>query len=567
MTRLLNSIKKLLLYKEPLDIEGFELLEDDSEQAVLHHRKDDEKQPNFKVKSSGKSFSEIKKKTIMRIEKVAPNLEKDKQKIKEEFNIPKNADVIIREFKIANKINAFIVYVDGMIDKKNVSNTVLRQLMKSDNLDEYFKNSTVSDLVDYICNSVLSTHETEKHTEYNNILQRVLSGYTALFIEKCSRCIVIDTIGYEKRAVEKPSVETVVNGPMEAFTETLRTNLTLVRKIIKNKDLMTEMIPLGKKSNTYCAVMYINGLVNPRLLKEVKRRIKAADIDIAFGNGMMAQIIEDRQFMILPQVLSTERPDRTASFLLEGHVGVFTDGTPFCNIVPVTFYHFMHTSEDSFINWQFATFLRLIRMLGLLFTVLLPGMYVALLGYHQEMIPTPLLASIASAREKVPFSTVIEVLFMEISFELIREGGIRIPGVIGQTLGIIGAVILGQAAVAANIVSPILIIVVALTGLGSFAIPNVSFGNASRLVRFIFIIFGSVAGFYGISAAFFIIGSLACNMKSFGVPYFAPIAPRTKRSGGLLYQQPISKRILRPDFMNVYNKRRSEVNPRRWKKK
>lgn len=371
----------------------------------------------------------------------------------------------------------------------------------------------------------------------------------------------------KKRNVDKPVTENVVRGPHEAFTEDLRTNITLVRKIIKNKNLITEIFPIGDTNNSRCAVLYIDGVVQPDLIKEVRRRIKSIKTDFILGEGMLEQFLEDSPFYIFPQLLNTERPDRTAAMLMSGQAVIIVDGMPSASSVPVTFFSLFHTSEDSYSKWEYGTLVRIIRLLGLMFALFLPGLYVALTLYHREMIPTDLLAAIAKARENIPFPTIVEVLVMEISFELIREAGIRVPGVIGTTIGIIGALILGQAAVAANIVSPILIIIVAVTGLGNFALPSYTFATGIRITRFVFILAGATAGFYGISAAFFIVGGIACHLKSFGVPFFSPIAPKTKVNPDIVIRQPAWRQEERGDFLNTPNRRRQPKVSRGWVKK
>ncbi|MCX7711452.1 MAG: spore germination protein [Clostridia bacterium] len=498
---------------------------------------------------------------------VSSDLSANLQKIKKEFGIPYNTDVMTRKFKIARKVNAFITYVDGMVDSTFVSDFVLRQLMEPRNFEEFFKEGNTENISDYINENVISVHEVGKMKDLNTIYFQILCGDTALFIDGAEMCLIISTRGYEKRSVEKPVTENVVMGSQEGFTENLRTNLTLVRKIIKNKNLITEMIKVGKTNQAYIGIMYMNGIVNQEVIKEVKRRLNSIDAAFVAGDGMVGQFIEDSPFMIFPQTLTTERPDRVASFLMEGKVAIISEGAPFAEVVPITFYHLLQTSEDSMVRWQYGSFLRIIRVFGIMVSAFLPAMYVALTLFHQEMIPTELLASIARSKEEVPFPTIVEIILLEISFELIREGGIRIPGVIGQTLGIIGALILGQAAVAAGLVSPILIIIVAVTGLGSFAIPNYPFGLSLRVVRFFFTFMAAILGFYGISLGLFLMACVACNIKSFGVPFFAPVAPKTKSAPDLVMRQPIWKQEERPDFLNPANRRKQSSNSRGWEHK
>lgn len=344
----------------------------------------------------------------------------------------------------------------------------------------------------------------------------------------------------------------------------MRTNITLVRRIIHNKNLLTETIPVGSVNNIACAILYIKGIANPKIIKEVKRRINSIDIDYISSDGALDQLIEDHPLAILPQILNTERPDRTASFLMEGRVAIIVDGAPNASIVPATLFDMMHTPEDYSLRWQYGTFMRIIRIISATLATFLPGLYLASILYHHEMIPTELLASLVKARENIPFPVVIEILLMEISWELIREAGIRMPGVLGQTLGIIGAVILGEAVIAAGLVSPILIIIVAITGLANLVIPNYSLGFGIRILRFVFVLLGATAGFYGIAVGIFIFGGLACSMKSFGVPYLSPVAPKAKVSPDVTLRMPTWLQRERPDIVNPKQRGRSGRIVRGW---
>lgn len=583
MAGIFKTFKELLSYKKPKEPEGgFELLEDENE-GVEHENNQINWQKVEKKACSGDKnenitvikppltvdeWNKTKKQESTSIQTVKNNMVASKlavniEFIKEKFNIPKNQDVIVREFNIAQKIEACLVFVDGMVDKTIINQFILPQLMNT----ESFKSFNGDCPVDYIVKNVISINQVTKTKEFERITTQILNGVTALFIDGCEECLLLESRGFEKRPVDKPQTETVVKGSQEAFNENLRTNLTLLRRTIKNEKLVTEIIPVGKMNKVNCAVVYLEGIANHTLIKEVERRLKNIDIDFIAGDGMLEQLIEDNSFMLFPQVISTERPDRTASFIMEGQVVIICEGTPFALALPITFFHLFHTSEDSMLRWQYGTFLRLIRCLGIVLAALLPGMYIALTLYHDEMIPTPLLMSIMSAREGVPFPSIIEILMMEVAFELIREGGIRIPGVIGQTLGIIGALILGQAAVAAGFVSPALIIIVAVSGLGSFCIPNISLSLAIRIIRFIFIFLGASLGFYGISIGITIIGAIACNMKSFGVPFFSPVAPKTNANPDIVIRQPIWKQKMRPDYLNTPNTKRAGDNPITWKNK
>jgi len=333
---------------------------------------------------------------------------------------------------------------------------------------------------------------------------------------------------------------------------------------MRTPDLVSEILKVGTLSRVDCAVLYVEGLTNPKLVAEVKRRINAIKADHIQDTGVLEQFIEDRPLVLVPQTLSTERPDRMAAFLAEGHVGLLLDGSPFGLIVPVTFWSLLHAAEDHFLRWPFGTFLRIVRVAALGAALLLPAVYIAVTNFHPEMIPTDLLLAIAATREKVPFPTAVEVIIMEMSFELIREAGIRVPGVIGPTLGIVGALILGQAAVAASIVSPILVIIVALTALGSFAIPNFNMAFAARITRFAYIALAAAFGFYGIAAGVFVQMLIYVSTRSFGVPFMSPVAPFAQSSGDVVLRYPSWSMELRPPFLQTSPRERQPEVARGW---
>ncbi len=576
-----KTISDMLTYKEPKNKElGFELLEDEAQSAPKQsnaQRQDSSGQQNSTQNQRGKSSrhpltveewnggrkaenTEDAGQAPNNTDIVSTELKVNLEVIRQKFLMPKNRDIIVREFRIGRKVKAFMVYIDGMMDKQTLNLSILPQLMSRD----VFEGLGEECPVDYLMENILAVHDVRKTNKYSDTVMQILNGLSALFVEGCGECIIIETRGYEKRNVDTPKTETVVKGSQEGFTENLRTNVALIRKIIKNENLVTEMLSVGNTNHSNCAIMYLEGITNPKVIQEVKKRLERIDTDFVLGDGMIEQFIEDNSFMLFPQIASTERPDRTASFIMEGRVVIIAEGTPFALSAPVTFFGLFHTSEDTFVRWPGGTFLRLIRIFGLFCATFLPGLYVALTLYHIEMIPTELLISIAKAKELVPFPTLLEVLIMEIAFELIREGGIRVPSVIGQTLGIVGALILGQAAVTAGLVSPLLVIVVSITGLGSFAIPNYTLAIAIRIERFLFIFAGAVLGFYGISLMAVLLTYFACSMKSFGVPYFVPVAPKTKVNPDIILRYPIWIQKERPDALNTPDRKRQGDNPKLW---
>lgn len=334
--------------------------------------------------------------------------------------------------------------------------------------------------------------------------------------------------------------------------------------MVNNENLIIENIEVGNLSNTKCAVCYMKNIANNELVSEVKYRLNNIDVDYLISSGQLEQLIEDNGKYSLPQLIATERPDKATNYLLEGRVVVIVNGSPYSLIAPGTLMDFISSPEDLNIKYQFSNLLKIIRIIGLVITLLLPGLYIAITNFHQELIPTELLFAIVASRESVPFPVIFEIFLMEFSFELIREAGLRVPTPLGPTIGIVGALILGQAAVEANIVSPILIIIVAITAISSFAIPDYSLSFHCRLLRFAYIILGYLLGFLGICFGLFIHFLVMCSLKSFGYPYLQPYIPVTRDYKGLLLS-PAWKREHRADFLNTKRPKKQNKISMEWK--
>lgn len=375
----------------------------------------------------------------------------------------------------------------------------------------------------------------------------------------------IEVKGFQQRSIDKPSNETVIKGPHEAFVENIRTNTSLIRRIINNENLIIENIEVGKITKTKCAVCYMDNITNSDLINEVKYRLNNLEVDSVLSAGELEQLIVDSNNLGIPQVLSTERPDKATKYLLNGRVIIIINGSPYALIMPAVLIDFLTSPEDSNLKVNFGNFLRGLRVLACFITLLLPGLYIAVTSFHQEILPTSLLYSILASRASVPFPIIAEILLMEFSFELIREAGLRVPSAIGSTIGIVGALVLGQAAVSAGIVSPILIIIVAITGIASFAIPDFSFGFHLRYFRFLFILLGYMAGFLGIAIGLFVYISLLCSLQSFGVSYTTPFASTVNSKGNSYLLPPIWKREYRAPYVAPKKEEEQEKISMKWK--
>lgn len=516
---------------------------------------------------------------------IYPSLDVNMETMKIKYNALINSDIIIRDFTLTarnKQYNAFIIYIDGMVDSELINNFVLDPLMlrNRSNIFDGNENKIISEavtnnitirkvkkfnLTDYIYNSLIPQNSVEKNEKFNDIISGINSGNCALFVDTINVAFNIDVKGFKQRSVDTPSNEIVIKGPQEGFVENIRTNTSLLRRIINNENLIIENIEVGDITKTKCGVCYMKNITNSDLIAEVKYRLNNLSVDSILSTGQLEQLIEDADKIGIPQVLSTERPDKCTKYLMQGRVIVLVNGNPYALIMPATLIDFMSSPEDANLRTLFANFLKAIRIIAVFLTLLLPGLYISVTSFHQEILPTELLFSILSARENVPFPVIFELLLMEISFELIREAGLRVPSPIGSTIGIVGALILGEAAVNANIVSPILIIIVAITGISSFAIPDFSFGFHLRVFRFLFIILGFIAGFLGIGLGIFVYISILSDIKSFGVPYTVPFAPPTNSEGNGYFIPPIWKQEYRANFLSPKKIKAQEKISMNWK--
>lgn len=559
-----KKIMSLITYRERKKVKQFSIPEVDE-------KNEDTAENNCSGPDPGvdtSKFKDFKYTKIDMYQKIPMGLEKNIRMLEELFHIPKNKDINIKRIRISDKYNGIIVYLRGMTDIKLIDQYIIKPLLeyrienvKNQNNDEIV---TEKKRLDFIQDQIVQMSRTQKYDHIKDIANEILDGNTAFYLDGEDKYLLCYTKGFQKRALDVPQIEGSIKGSQEGFNEDLDTNVSLIRKIIKNKDLVTEKLRVGSSNNNDCAIMYMDGIVNPSIVDEVKRRINSIDTDFINGSGMLEQYIQDDSWSVIPTLLSTERPDRTANYIMDGKVAIITFGTPYAIIVPVTFFLLFHTAEDNSLKWQHSLILRITRMFGLLVAITLPGIYISLANYHQEMIPTSLLIAIATSRENVPFPTIVEIIFMEISFDLIREAGIRIPGIIGNTIGIVGGLIIGQAAVQASIISPVLIIIIGFTSLGNYSIPDFNLGYGTRIFRLLFIVLGALLGFLGISIGIILLIMILSSIKSFGVPFFSITSPKTRTSNDSAFNRAVWKQELRPDPINPINLRKQPKISRRW---
>ena len=510
-----------------------------------------------------------------KIENIYSQIDANLKYIKTKYNTLINSDIITREFTLntgSKQYKAFILYIDGMVDSQILNDFVLKPLMLK---NKFCNNETSkiivqkgkkSNIANYIQDCLIPQNNIKQQSSFKDIFSGVNSGNCALFVDTLSVGFDIDVKGFKQRSISKPENEIVIKGPHEAFVENIRTNTTLLRRFTNNENLIIENTKVGKITQTNCAICYIKDIANDALVSETKYRLNNLEIDSLLSSGELEQLLTDTNSLSVPKILVSERPDYAVKSLLQGRVIILINGSPYALILPAILIDFLTSPEDTNLKPQFANFLKVVRIISSFFALLLPGLYIAITNFHREIIPTELLFSILSSRQSVPFPIIVEILIMEISFEIIREAGLRVPSPIGPTLGIVGALVLGQAAVSAAIVSPILIIIVAITGMSSFAIPDFTFSFHLRFFRFVFILLGFLAGFLGIGIGLFIYISSLCDLETFGVSYTIPYAPAVNSKNNGFMLSPIWKREDRATYLATKKEKKQNKISMKWRK-
>ena len=435
---------------------------------------------------------------------------------------PVNADVLIRRFQ-SGAFESAIIAVDGMVNTQMIDENILKPCMELPrNAGE---DAAAQARAAYLMAHAVSVLPMKMKDNIDEIIADVLGGQCALLCEGCSVACVMDTRGFEKRTIGRPEAEQVVLGPHESFSESIRTSITQLRRIVQREELITEFVSAGGKMKTRCALLYLRGTADEEMAAKIRARLESCSYDFPLTTGEVEQLIEENPFALLPQCVRTERPDRAASFLAEGQIVVLTDGSPAALGAPATLYHQLHTPDDASMRWQYGTFLRIVRMIGMLIHIFLPGAYLAVLRFHQQLLSPMLLTSVYETSSRVPIPVFLEALLMTLAFDLINEAGLRAPGAMGNALGIVSGLILGQSAVSADIVSPLLLIVVAASGLGGFCVPSYALSIGLKIVQLMMLCAGAAGGFYAMGLLFAVLGCALCSMQSVTSPLTGPLTP------------------------------------------
>ncbi|MGI6129364.1 MAG: spore germination protein [bacterium] len=470
-----------------------------------------------------------------------------------------SSDLVIRRFRLPSQpdLELACLFIDGLTNTDVIDRDIMQSLMHLSRIENFADNINPSSALEMIEAHLLTVGEIKVATKLQEILHAILSGDTILLIKDSPKAILVNSRGFPSRGVQEPNTEAVVRGPRDGFSESLRINTALIRRRIKDPDLVVESVTIGKRTATDIAIIYIKDLANPKVVQEVKGRLSKVRIDAILESGYIEQLVQDRTMSPFPQMQATERPDKVAAGILEGRVAVVVDGTPFVLILPVVWAQLFQSPEDYYERTQLSTFIRLIRLLANTFSLFLPGIYIALTSFHPEMLPTSLAMALAAARAGVPFSILSETLIMEIAVEIVREASIRLPGPIGPTIGIVGGLILGEASVQAGIVSPLTVIVVAITAIGSLSTPNYSTALSVRLVRFLFIFLGASFGLIGITTGAILLIVHLAGLESWGVPYLAPYAPyQPVGQGDTILRRSFPYQRTRPPFLKPLDEHR-----------
>ncbi|WP_411830572.1 spore germination protein [Paenibacillus lautus] len=457
------------------------------------------------------------KKTTASPHLITPSLQDNMQIMSQRMG--NSSDFMVRKVPGRDGIpDIALCYIEGLVDLDQLNSIMESWLTATVDVTE-------TTGMDSLLKKVLPSGQVSQLQTVNALIPAVLEGKAVILIDGLEVAYSASIAGLEKRSIVEPSSQTVVRGPKDGFTEDISTNLSLIRRRLRTPDLRVQTMVIGKYTNTKVTTAYIDGIADPNVVSEIMSRLHSIETDSVLESGYIEEFIQDASVTPFPTMINTERPDSVAGSLLEGQVAILIDGSPFVLIAPVTFFKFLHSSEDYYQRYDLTTFLRAIRFVSFVVSLLLPSLYIAFSTFNQEMIPTPLLISLAAQREGTPLPALIEAFMMELTFEIIREAGVRMPRVIGPAISIVGALVLGQAAVQAGLVSGAMVIVVSFTAIANFAIPAFSMAAAIRLIRFALMLLAGTLGLFGILAGIVPIYVHLVSLTSFGVPYLSPFTP------------------------------------------
>jgi spore germination protein KA len=453
---------------------------------------------------------------------LSENIEENIKKL--EMALGNSDDLSIRRLTVSTK-NVVIIHIEGIVDDQSITENVISPIIQLNRENHPFKSA--KELADKMV-QMISVASIEFIFNWSELLDNILAGDTVILLNDSTKAITLGTKKIQSRSITEPTTQTVIKGPKDSFTENISTNISLIRSRIQNAKLRVKLTKVGSVTKTDVGIMYIEGIADHNIVMEAMNRIEKIKIDSILEGNYIEEAVRDTRKTIFPLMESSERPDVVAANLIEGKISIIIQGTPFVLILPVYFIQLFQSPEDYYENNVFSSFLRLIRIGAFLLNMYASAIYLALITHHQGLIPTTLMVTLMAQRERVPFPAIIELLLMELAFEILREAGVRMPRAIGPAVSIVGALILGQAAVEAGFVSAAIVIIVATSAINSFTLPNTNIVNVARGLRFLIIFSSAFIGFYGILLFTLCILVHLCSLRSFGVPYFAPFAPFRK---------------------------------------
>lgn len=465
-------------------------------------------------------------------------------------------DVVWREFRVGSNGKLLMLYADNFVDLEAIRESILETLM----LD--YENEKPEGILEALLMDAVAISEVQKITTIAEICDAVFWGDTVLLMDGNDFALQATTKKFPNRGISKAETEVVVQGPKDAFMEVMAFNIVLTRRRIRDPKLKLKRKKVGRRTKTDIALMYMEDLVRPEVLSQVECQLDEMNIESLLDSGSAEQLLERRKYSPFPQLQMTERPDKTAAALLEGRVVLLADNTPYAILLPATLNTFFQAAEDYYERWEIMSFIRFIRYVAAFFAVTLPGLYIAFAVYHPQLLPTALALKVASTRGAIPFSVIGEVLIMELAFELLREAGIRLPSPVSSTIGIVGGIIIGSAAVEAGIVSPVVVIVAALTGICSFVIPNVSVVSGLRLSKYLVIGLAAIFGMFGVWAALLLLLGHLSSLTSYGIPYLYPFCSSSINNDrdweDSIFRLPLPKKSSRAVFARPVTEKEAE---------
>jgi len=444
-----------------------------------------------------------------------------------------------------------LIFTDGLVNSSIVNESVIKPI-------NLYKGIEKQDNINInLLQEIILTNNIKTTKKVDEIINSILSGDTVLLMDGSDEALLLSTRGWESRSVEESSVETVIRGSKEGFVEDIRTNTAMIRRKLKDPSLKIKDLKIGSRSQTNVAVMFVEDIVNKEVLQYALEKLEKINIDGIFDSGYIEQFLEDSTFSIFPQMQVTERPDKVCGNLLEGRISILVDGSPDALIFPVGLVQLLQSPEDYYERVIFANIVRFIRFIGFVVATTFPAIYVAVTTFHQDLLPSDFILEIARSRIQVPFPPIVEAFLMEGTIELLREASARLPSRIGQTIGIVGALVIGDAAVRAGIISPIMVVVVAITAIGSYIFPHFSTSYSIRFIRVPMIIMAATFGAFGIIITWAWIIAYMCKLNSFGYPFLAPFSPiNIKDMKDAALRAPIEGFVNRPTPANNKNKKR-----------